>query len=86
MSVNIIVTAVAPIALAAACRPPPSSDDPRAADGAVPVEIAMRDGRERLGFDYNDEEAVAEQFEFARGAAMNCRHSPVFAILTGPAG
>ena len=46
----------------------------------------MRDGRERLGFDYNDEEAVAEQFEFARGAAMNCRHSPVFAILTGPAG
>ena len=46
----------------------------------VTVSMCIEVGRERLGFDYNDEEAVAAQFEFASNEVMKYKDHP--ALLT----
>lgn len=46
----------------------------------VTVSMCIEVGRERLGFDYNDEEAVAAQLEFARNEVMKYKDHP--ALLT----
>ena len=46
----------------------------------VTVALCIEIGRERLGFDYNDEAAVAAQFEYARGEVMKYKDHP--ALLT----
>jgi len=46
----------------------------------VTVALCIEIGRERLGFDYNDEEAVAAQLEYARGEVMKYKDHP--ALLT----
>ena len=51
-----------------------------AAKHGVTVSMCIEVGRERLGFDYNDEEAVAAQFEFARNEVMKYKDHP--ALLT----
>ena len=47
-----------------------------AARHGVTVVLCIEIGRERLGFDYDDEHAVAEQFEFARGEVMKYKDHP----------
>jgi hypothetical protein len=46
----------------------------------VTVALCIEIGRERHGFDYNDEEAVARQLEYARGEVLKYRDHP--ALLT----
>jgi hypothetical protein len=46
----------------------------------VTVALCIEIGRERLGFDYNDESAVAAQLEYARNEVMKYRDHP--ALLT----
>ena len=47
-----------------------------AASYGVTVVMCIEIGRERHGFDYDDEQAVAEQFEYARGEVMKYRDHP----------
>ncbi len=47
-----------------------------AARHGVTVVMCIEIGRERLGFDYDDEQAVAEQLEYARGEVMKYRDHP----------
>ena len=47
-----------------------------AARHGVTVVMCIEIGRERLGFDYDDEAAVAEQFEYARGEVMKYKDHP----------
>ena len=47
-----------------------------AARHGVTVVMCIDIGRERLGFDYDDEEAVAAQFEYARGEVMKYKDHP----------
>ena len=42
----------------------------------VTVVMCIEIGRERLGFDYDDEEAVAAQLEYARGEVMKYKDHP----------
>ena len=42
----------------------------------VTVMLCIDIGRERHGFDYDDEQAVAEQFEFARGEVLKYKDHP----------
>ena len=42
----------------------------------VTVVMCIEIGRERLGFDYDDAEAVAEQLEYARGEVMKYKDHP----------
>ncbi len=51
-----------------------------AAKHGVTVALCIEIGRERLGFDYNDEEAVAAQLEYARHEVMKYKDHP--ALLT----
>ncbi len=51
-----------------------------AAKHGVTVALCIEIGRERLGFDYDDEEAVAAQLEFARNEVMKYKDHP--ALLT----
>jgi len=46
----------------------------------VTVTLCIEIGRERHGFDYDDDEAVARQFEYARGEVLKYRDHP--ALLT----
>ena len=46
----------------------------------VTVALCIEIGRERHGFDYDDEEAVARQLEYARGEVLKYRDHP--ALLT----
>ena len=46
----------------------------------VTVALCIEIGRERHGFDYNDEKAVARQLEYARGEVLKYRDHP--ALLT----
>jgi len=46
----------------------------------VTVALCIEIGRERHGFDYNDEDAVAAQLEYARGMVMKYKDHP--ALLT----
>ncbi|MBT8048246.1 MAG: hypothetical protein HKN57_06845 [Xanthomonadales bacterium] len=46
----------------------------------VTVSLCIEIGRERLGFDYDDEEAVAAQLEYARGEVLKYKDHP--ALLT----
>jgi len=46
----------------------------------ITVALCIEIGRERHGFDYDDEVAVAEQFEYARGEVMKYKDHP--ALLT----
>ena len=46
----------------------------------VTVALCIEVGRERLGFDYNDQNAVARQLEYARGEVLKYRNHP--ALLT----
>ena len=47
-----------------------------AASHGMTVVMCIEIGRERLGFDYDDEEAVAEQLEYARGEVMKYKDHP----------
>ena len=47
-----------------------------AASHGVTVVMCIEIGRERLGFDYDDEEAVAEQLAYARGEVMKYKDHP----------
>ena len=47
-----------------------------AARHGVTVVMCIEIGRERLGFDYDDEQAVAEQLEYARGEVMKYKDHP----------
>ena len=47
-----------------------------AAKYGVTVALCLDLGRERHGFDYNDEEAVAKQLEFARGEVLKYKDHP----------
>ena len=47
-----------------------------AASYGVTVVMCIEIGRERHGFDYDDEQAVAEQFEYARGEVMKYKDHP----------
>lgn len=47
-----------------------------AARHGVTVVMCIEIGRERHGFDYDDEQAVAEQLEYARGEVMNYKDHP----------
>ena len=47
-----------------------------AASHGVTVVMCIEIGRERLGFDYDDEQAVAEQLEYARGEVMKYKDHP----------
>ena len=47
-----------------------------AARHGVTVVMCIEIGRERLGFDYDDEAVVAEQFEYARGEVMKYKDHP----------
>ena len=47
-----------------------------AASHGVTVVMCIEIGRERHGFDYDDEQAVAEQLEYARGEVMKYRDHP----------
>ena len=47
-----------------------------AARHGVTVVMCIEIGRERLGFDYNDEQAVAEQLEYARGEVLKYKDHP----------
>ena len=47
-----------------------------AARHGVTVVMCIEIGRERLGFDYDDAEAVAEQLEYARGEVMRYKDHP----------
>ena len=51
-----------------------------AARNDVTVALCIEIGRERHGFDYNDEEAVAKQLEYARGEVLKYKDHP--ALLT----
>ena len=51
-----------------------------AAEHGVTVALCIEIGRERHGFDYDDEAAVAAQLEYARGEVMKYKHHP--ALLT----
>jgi len=51
-----------------------------AARHGVTVAFCIEIGRERHGFDYNDEEAVARQLEYARGEVLKYKDHP--ALLT----
>jgi hypothetical protein len=51
-----------------------------AAKHGVTVSMCIEIGRERHGFDYNDEQAVAAQLEYARGEVMKYKDHP--ALLT----
>jgi len=51
-----------------------------AAKHGVTVALCIEIGRERHGFDYNDEEAVAAQLEYARNEVMKYKDHP--ALLT----
>ncbi len=51
-----------------------------AAKHGVTVAMCIELGRERLGFDYDDEEAVAAQLEYARNEVMKYKDHP--ALLT----
>ncbi len=42
----------------------------------VTVTLCIEIGRERHGFDYDDEKAVAEQFEYARGEVLKYKDHP----------
>ena len=46
----------------------------------VTVAMCIEIGRERLGFDYNDEEAVATQLEFARNEVMKYKDHPALLV------
>jgi hypothetical protein len=46
----------------------------------ITVALCIEIGRERHGFDYDDEEAVAEQLEYARGEVLKYKDHP--ALLT----
>ena len=48
----------------------------RAAEHGVTVALCIEIGRERLGFDYNDEAAVAAQLEYARNEVMKYKDHP----------
>jgi hypothetical protein len=52
----------------------------RAAALGVTVAMCIEIGRERHGFDYNDEQAVAAQLDYARGEVLKYRDHP--ALLT----
>ncbi len=47
-----------------------------AARNGVTVVMCIEIGRERLGFDYDDEQAVAEQLQYARGEVMKYKDHP----------
>ena len=47
-----------------------------AARHGVTVVMCIEIGRERLGFDYNDGQAVAEQLEYARGEVLRYKDHP----------
>ena len=47
-----------------------------AASHGVTVVMCIEIGRERHGFDYDDEQAVAQQLEYARGEVMKYRDHP----------
>ena len=47
-----------------------------AARHGVTVVMCIEIGRERLGFDYDDEQAVAEQLQYARGEVMKYKDHP----------
>jgi len=51
-----------------------------AAKHGVTVALCIEIGRERLGFDYNDEEAVAAQLEYARGEVMKYKDHPALLV------
>jgi hypothetical protein len=51
-----------------------------AARNGVTVSLCIEIGRERHGFDYDDEEAVAAQLEYARGEVLKYKDHP--AVLT----
>jgi hypothetical protein len=53
--------------------------DEAAAHG-VTVALCIEIGRERLGFDYDDEEAVARQFEFARNEVLKYKDHPALLV------
>jgi len=52
----------------------------RAHELGLTVALCIEIGRERHGFDYDDEEAVAEQLEYARGEVLKYKDHP--ALLT----
>lgn len=51
-----------------------------AARHGVTVALCIEIGRERLGFDYDDEEAVARQFEFARNEVLKYKDHPALLV------
>jgi hypothetical protein len=51
-----------------------------AARHGVTVAMCIAIGRERLGFDYDDEEAVAQQLEFARNEVLKFKDHPALLI------
>jgi hypothetical protein len=51
-----------------------------AARHGVTVALCIEIGRERLGFDYDDEAAVAAQLEFARGEVMKYKDHPALLV------
>jgi hypothetical protein len=51
-----------------------------AARNGITVALCIEIGRERHGFDYNDEQAVAAQLEYARGEVLKYKDHP--AVLT----
>ena len=51
-----------------------------AAKHGVTVALCIEIGRERLGFDYDDEEAVAAQLEYARGEVLKYKDHPALLV------
>ncbi|MFC1690430.1 glycoside hydrolase family 2 TIM barrel-domain containing protein [Pseudomonadota bacterium] len=51
-----------------------------AAEHGVTVALCIEIGRERHGFDYDDEEAVAAQLEYARGEVMKYKDHPALLV------
>jgi len=52
----------------------------RAAELGVTVALCIEIGRERHGFDYDDEEAVAAQLAYARGEVMKYKDHPALLV------
>jgi len=52
----------------------------RAAELGVTVAMCIEIGRERHGFDYDDEQAVAAQLEFARGEVLKYKDHPALLV------
>ncbi len=52
----------------------------RAAELGLTVALCIEIGRERLGFDYDDEAAVAAQLEYARGEVLKYKDHPALLV------